>query len=139
MNNTIKLLRAGLLAALVSGFVLPVTSDAKPQPNGKPRISIELGAGPPALRIETHSRRPSPRHVWVEGHWDWSRRHRDWVWREGGWKVPPRGRGRWIAPSYDRRNDGWVVIKGRWDRDDDRHDRRDRRDRDGRDGRRRNY
>lgn len=131
MNNTTKLLRVGLLAALLSGFVLPVTSDAKPV-NAKPRISIELGGGPPALRIETHGRPPSPRHVWVDGHWDWSRRRNDWVWREGGWKVPPRGRGRWVAPTYNRRDDRWEVIKGRWERGDDDRDGRGRgRDHDG--------
>ncbi len=128
MYNTKRMLRVGLLGALLSGLVLPVTSDAKPIPNGKPRISIELGGGPPALRIETYGRPPSPRHVWVPGYWDWSRRHNDWVWREGGWKVPPRGRGHWVAPTYDRRSDRWVVIKGRWDRDghDRDHDRRGR-------------
>lgn len=132
-NTPSKILRAGLLGILVSGFVLPAASEARPFPNGKPRVSIELGAGPPALRVETYGRAPSRRHVWVPGHWDWSRRHHDWVWRPGHWKVPPRGRGHWIAPTYQRGRDGWVVIRGRWDRDRDGHDRHDRRDRHDRD------
>ncbi len=137
MNNTpSKILRAGLFGLLVSGFVLPAASEASPFPNGKPRVSIELGGGPPSLRVETYGRAPSRRHVWVPGHWDWSRRHHDWVWRSGYWKVPPRGRGHWVAPRYERGRDGWVVIRGHWDRDrHDRHDGYDRRhdrDRDGR-------
>lgn len=120
MNTTTKMFRAGLLGVLLSGLTLPSTLEAKP------RISIELGSGPPALRVETYGRPPSPRHVWVEGHWDWSRRQRDWVWREGGWKVPPRNRHRWVAPTYQRRGDRWEVIKGRWDDDGRRDDRRGR-------------
>lgn len=138
MKHKTNILRAGLLAALLSVFVIPSQADARPQPNAKPRISIQIGGGgPPALRIESHGYRPSRRHVWVDGHWDWSHRHRDWVWRSGGWRVPPHGRAYWMGPRYDRRGDGWVVSRGRWS-DDDRHDRRhhrrdryDRRDRDG--------
>jgi hypothetical protein len=137
MTTKSNILRAGLFGVLVSGFMIPVPSDARPLPNAKPRISIELGDGPPALRVETYGRPPSRRHVWVPGHWDWSRRRQDWVWREGRWKVPPRGRGHWVAPSYQRGRDGWIVVRGRWDRDRD-DDRRGRdRDRDGhRDGHR---
>jgi hypothetical protein len=135
--NPIKtnILRAGLLAALLSAFVIPSPSDARPQPNARPRISIELGSGPPALRIETYGRPPSRRHVWAPGYWDWSHRRHDWVWRAGGWQLPPRGRPYWAGPRYERRGDGWIVVRGRWS-DDDRYDRRrdrhDHRDRDGR-------
>ena len=119
MTTKSNILRAGLFGVLVSGFMIPVPSDARPLPNAKPRISIQLGDGPPALRIENYGRPPSRRHVWVPGHWDWSRRRQDWVWREGQWKVPPRGRGHWVAPTYTRGRDGWTVGRGRWDRDRD--------------------
>lgn len=113
MNTPSKILRAGLLGVLLSGFVLPASpADAKP------RISIELGAGPPALRVETYGRPPSRRHVWVPGHWQWSRRAHDWVWRPGRWRVPPRGRGYWIPETYERRGDRWITIEGRWSNDD---------------------
>lgn len=130
MNTPSKILRAGLLGVLLSGFIVPATLEAKP------RISIELGAGPPALRIETYNRPPSRRHVWVPGHWEWSRRAHDWVWRSGAWRVPPRGRGYWIPESYERRGDRWVTIKGRWS-NDDKYRREHDRDNDwGRDDRR---
>ena len=129
-----KILRTGLVAAAMTGFLIPA-AEARPFPNAKPRVSIELGAGPPALRIESYGRPPSRRHVWVPGHWDWSRRRHDWVWRPGHWKVPPRGRGHWVAPTYRRGPDGWIVIKGRWERDRDNDGRPDHRDRDGGRGR----
>lgn len=134
-TSSSKVLRSGLLAFAMSGFLIPAASEARPLPTAKPRVTIELGSGPPSLRIETHGRPPSRRHVWVPGHWDWSRRRHDWVWRPGEWRVPPRGRGHWVAPTYQRGRDGWIVIRGRWDKDRDNDGRPDHRDRDGGRGR----
>ncbi len=126
MTNTSKVLRAGLLGVLLSSFVLPVASDARPL-NAKPRITIELGAGPPALRVETYGRPPSRRHVWVPGHWEWSRRAHDWVWEQGhGASSAPRP---WPLGSPDLRTprrSRWVTRRGKRDRDHDGdHDRHD--------------
>jgi hypothetical protein len=42
----------------------------------------------PAPRIEVIPVAPSPRHVWVQGHY--VRRHHDWVWVGGYYKVRRR-------------------------------------------------
>jgi hypothetical protein len=81
-------------------------------------VSINIGDGPPALRVERPRRQPSRRHVWIEGHWRWSDRRNDWVWVSGRWKVPPRGYRHWDNPRWERRGDRWVEVHGgRWRRD----------------------
>ncbi|APR85469.1 Hypothetical protein A7982_10818 [Minicystis rosea] len=48
-------------------------------------IREEVVQGPrPADRTEVITIRPSPRHVWVRGHWERSRG--GWVWIAGRWE-----------------------------------------------------
>ena len=57
-------------------------------------------------------RRPSRRHVWIGGYWDW-RGHKH-VWVSGRWAVPPRPGARWVTHRWDRHSGGWVFVKGYW-------------------------
>lgn len=76
--------------------------------------SVVVHGAPPPLRREVQAdrARPSPRHVWVDGHWRPEGRH--FVWVPGEWVVPPQGRGRWMAPRYERRGEQHVYVEGRW-------------------------
>jgi hypothetical protein len=54
---------------------------------------------------------PYPDYVWIDGNWVWSNRH--YVWREGYWAPPRRGRayvpGRWMQTPR-----GYRWRKGHW-------------------------
>jgi hypothetical protein len=57
--------------------------------------------------------RPSERHIWVDGDWNWNRRTHVYARREGNWAVPNQGRtyqsGRWESSPK-----GHYWTKGRW-------------------------
>ena len=67
---------------------------------------------PPAPRREVRSHRPSRRHVWVPGHWEW--RRSKYVWVRGHWAVPPRAGSVWVAGHWSKHADGWVFAAGFW-------------------------
>jgi hypothetical protein len=39
----------------------------------------------PAVIVETRPPRPSPEHVWVQGHWGWHDERHGWSWNPGMW------------------------------------------------------
>jgi hypothetical protein len=47
---------------------------------------VRITVAPPAPRVEVRTVAPSPRHVWVPGHWRWHGNRHDWV---GGHYVTP--------------------------------------------------
>jgi len=42
---------------------------------------------PPPPRVEVRVAPPSPRAVWVPGHWKWNRRQHEYIWIPGYWRV----------------------------------------------------
>ena len=52
---------------------------------------------------------PSPRHVWIEGEWDWDRRRGEYVYRQGYW-MEPRPSREWVPEFWEDGRDGsrWV-------------------------------
>ena len=57
--------------------------------------------------------RPSRRHIWVAGHWRFSRRLGRDVWMDGRWALR-RAHHRWIPGRYQRFNGVRVWIDGCW-------------------------
>ena len=52
-------------------------------------------------------------HIWVGGHWKWSRRYQDYIWVEGHW-VRKRQGCTYIAGSYKLNNGIKIWISGFW-------------------------
>lgn len=67
---------------------------------------------PPPPREEVIIERPSPRHVWVQGHWQ--RNGNEWLWVAGHWQQPPRHGAGWVPGHWDQRPRGWVWVPGHW-------------------------
>jgi hypothetical protein len=69
---------------------------------------------PPPLRVEIRPGPPSGDYIWVGGYWHYND-HR-WEWVGGRWAVPPEHRREWVAPRYDRDDQGKGVryTPGRW-------------------------
>ncbi|WP_337040639.1 hypothetical protein [Emticicia sp. 17c] len=69
---------------------------------------------PPTAVVETIPAPITPRHVWVPGHY--VARGGTYVWRNGYYTVPPRGRRVWVEGHYQRTPKGYVYRRGHWRR-----------------------
>ncbi len=57
--------------------------------------------------------RPTVRHIWVPGHWRYSRRFGHDVWVRGGWAVKSRNH-RWVDGHYERYGGRRTWVPGCW-------------------------
>jgi hypothetical protein len=77
------------------------------------QLNIGVEAGPPPPPVEVVVASPGPGFVWVGGYWDGSPGH--YQWSRGHWDRPPGGRGNWVAPRWERGNDGhYRKVEGGW-------------------------
>lgn len=73
---------------------------------------VRVRVGPPPVRVEARPARPSPTHVWIDGHWGWQRdRH---VWVAGYWAVPPQTGYVWESGRWVNEGGAWVYYDGQW-------------------------
>jgi hypothetical protein len=96
---------------------------AQPQPE-----YVIVREAPPAIIVERRPPPPGQGHLWIDGYWVWN--SRQYVWEPGHWAVPPHERAVWVAPRYERHEQGYRYMPGRWreeqqERREDEH--RDRR------------
>jgi hypothetical protein len=125
MNTTIKhMLRArGSPLRLASGLGLLCVAGFLPSPLAAfpiladitVNISAWFDAPPPPPRHEVVDQlcRPRPYYVWVNGYWDGSPGHYNWV--GGHWELPPRPDDHWVAPRWEKDQDGhYHIINGEW-------------------------
>ena len=90
--------------------LLLVSSGARAQPREGPLVRVTLA--PPAMRHEVAPMAPSPRHLWVGGHWAW--RGNAHAWLPEYWAVPPGPGHRWAAARWQNTNGAWTLYEGRW-------------------------
>ena len=57
--------------------------------------------------------RPSVRHIWVPGHWRFSRRLQSDIWVQGRWMVQTRNH-RWVPGHYERWGGRRSWVPGCW-------------------------
>jgi hypothetical protein len=79
---------------------------------GAAQAQIVVKIRPPRARVEHRGARPGRQHVWIPGYNRWD--GRAYVWESGRWEAPPRPRAVWVAPRWQHRRDGWVMIEGHW-------------------------
>jgi hypothetical protein len=94
MKKTVFAVMAVLLLAAVSGLA-----------GEGPRV------GPPPLRVEAPTLRPSPYHVWVAGYWKWAGINYEWV--EGRW-VFVKSNKAWVPGTWEQVGNRWVWKAGSW-------------------------
>lgn len=101
---------------LTLATILPASLAFAPAASASPRINvgIRVNVPPPPLRHEVVIVRPSSRHVWVAGHWDWSPRRHEYVWIPGMWVRPHRAHAAWVGPRWERRGHESFFIRGHW-------------------------
>ena len=79
---------------------------------GAAQAQVVVKVAPPRARSEHRGPRPSRDHVWVGGFQKWN--GNSYVWEPGRWEAPPRAHAVWVAPKWQHRHDGWVLIEGHW-------------------------
>jgi hypothetical protein len=67
--------------------------------------------GPPPLRVEAPTLRPSLNHVWMPGNWKWAGVNYDWV--EGRWVKAKKNRV-WVPGTWAQVGNHWVWKAGKW-------------------------
>src|SRR5215216_4998845 len=93
-------------ADLPSSSSIPTASTVGPAPI----IDQPL---PPAVSQEVPEPQPTPRHVWVAGHWRWQ--EGSYVWIAPHWELPPVANSAWVPPRWEKQGNGYVLIGGYWD------------------------
>ena len=78
---------------------------------GRGYVAYSVGAPPPP-RVGVIGVAPYPGYVWTDGFWDL--RGTQWVWVDGRWARPPRGRTRWDPDRWERQGDRWRRHRGGW-------------------------
>jgi len=73
---------------------------------------VVVQVAPPRLVVEHRGVRPSREHVWVGGYHRWD--GNAYAWQAGRWEAPPRPHAVWVAPRWEHRRDGYVMVEGRW-------------------------
>lgn len=111
MNTKRTLTLAAVLAtSLLAAPSLAPTASASPRVD----VGIRVDAPPPPLRQEVVIVRPSRRHVWVAGHWDWAPGARNYVWVPGVWVRPTHRHAVWVGPRWERRGHDSFFVRGHW-------------------------
>ena len=105
-------IRAALLLAVAVAAPLTAAVAGEFVPVRRVVEEVIVTEAPPPPREEVIIERPSPRHVWVAGHWQ--RAGNEWVWQHGHWLQPPRLGAGWVPGHWDQRPRGWVWVPGHW-------------------------
>ena len=83
-------------------------------PNSSKAQVVIIKPSAPAVVIERPSR-PSARHFWRDGEWEWRSARQEYVWVPARWESLDRD-GVWIPGHWAKRPRGWVWVAGHWRR-----------------------
>jgi hypothetical protein len=64
----------------------------------------------PKPKVVVKSARPSAKHVWVSGNWQWQPRTNRYTWKRGRWVVRKAGT-RWVSGRYEWKTIGHAKYK----------------------------
>jgi hypothetical protein len=95
------------------------------QQSPEPQYVIVREAPPPVL-IERRPPMPGQGYIWIDGYQHWNGQRYEW--HRGEWARPPHAQAVWVAPRYEKHDQGYRYIPGQW-RDEPQERPRDDRDR----------
>ena len=76
------------------------------------QAQVVVKIAPPRAVVEHRSARPSRDHVWINGYHRWD--GKAYAWEPGRWEKRPNSHAVWVAPKWQNRRDGWVLVEGHW-------------------------
>jgi hypothetical protein len=100
----------------------------QPQPVAQPQPVVEtqyviVREAPPAIIVENRPPPPGQGHIWIDGYWNWNGHKYDW--QRGHWAVPPHARAVWVAPRYEKHEQGYRYVPGQWQEEQQQKQRED--------------
>jgi hypothetical protein len=78
---------------------------------GNGYAAVRFGPPPPP-RYGAMGFAPGAGFVWTDGYWD--QRGGRWVWVNGRWLRPPRGRAVWVPGTWHQERNRWRFERGHW-------------------------
>ena len=101
---------------LFSGSVLFLVLATAPLAPGiaEAQVPIRITVAPPAPQVEVVPMAPSPRHVWIPGHWQWRPPMHRHVWVPGHFAVRPAINRVWVPAQWVNEGGFWVFRPGHW-------------------------
>lgn len=63
---------------------------------------------------DNYTQQPSPNHVWVRGHYEYTGDGRNYQWVPGHWEIPPQGARTYVAGHWQQQSNGYVWVPGGW-------------------------
>jgi len=73
---------------------------------------VVINVAPPRPLVEHRPARPGPGFMWIAGYHRWD--GHGYVWVPGRWDRPPREHAVWVAPRWEHRHGGYVLVEGHW-------------------------
>ena len=77
-------------------------------------VFVVAREAPPAVIVEERVVSPGEGYTYVNGYWHWDSTR--YVWVSGQWIQPPHAEAVWVAPRYERSDDGFHFTVGFWRR-----------------------
>jgi hypothetical protein len=71
-----------------------------------------VATAPPPHPVEVIVTAPSPRYVWVSGYYSYT--GSTYVFIDGSYQIPPRGRTRYVQGQWQQTPKGYKRGKGHW-------------------------
>jgi hypothetical protein len=82
--------------------------DPQPQPQ-----YVIVQEAPPPFIVERRPPMPGPGYLWIDGYQHWNGQRYEW--HRGEWVRPPRERVIWVAPRYEKHDQGgYRYVPGQW-------------------------
>lgn len=75
--------------------------------------TVYINKQPPQRKLEIKTAKPTVNHIWVEGHWKWSKLKTEYVWKQGYWKNKKQNKV-WVSGHWKKTPRGWLWIHGYW-------------------------
>ena len=76
------------------------------------QVVVKVRPNRPKIKV-VKPKQPDKNHIWVDGHWVWNPRSKNYVWKRGYWE-PVRTGHRYVAGHWEKAPGGWKWIPGAW-------------------------
>jgi len=81
---------------------------------GEASSTVYVRIAPPAPRVvKVVAPKPYPNAVFVSGYWAWNSGAGKYIWIDGHWVKPPRGK-IWVEGQWVKKPRGYVWVPGHW-------------------------
>lgn len=78
------------------------------------QVVVKIKPARPKVEVVKPSK-PGPKHIWIDGHWKWDKKRKEYVWVKGHWSKPRKGHA-WVPGHWQKVPGGFKWVPGHWRR-----------------------